>query len=154
MEYQVIVPNLERRIDRWLTCLGVLMGQGVPLDDIIRFCSYDASDYTHIQEAKEKALAQHDTPYFREDKTEHIPTFCCRWTFYSVLHAIAHGAVYDKRPTLMIVDDLWMTKHTRRDVCRHLDTLSRLSEPLRMIQYDIISGNERYPIILRKEVPE
>ena len=136
MEYQVIVPNLERRTDRWLTCLGILIGQEVPSNRIIRFLSYDGANYKHVQEARDEALAMHDTPYFRMDMTDHVGVFCCKWTFYSILRAIADGIVGNEElPTLFLIDDMRM-KFNYNQIKHQINVLSSLESPFRIIQYN------------------
>ena len=136
MEYQVIVPNLERRTDRWLTCLGILIEQGVPLNRIIRFLSYDVANYKGVQDARDEASTMHDTPYFRLDMTDHVGVFCCKWTFYSVLRVIADGSIGDEGlPTLFIIDDMKM-EFNYDQIKHHIDVLSSLESPFRMIQYN------------------
>lgn len=139
MDFNVVVPNLEKRTDRWLTCIGILLGQNTPKSKIIRFLSYDACDYKTFEEAKSAALAMHDTPYFAADTNwRSIPKFCCRWTFYSIIRLIANGSL-GECPSLFLIDDMRMTC-PYHEISRHINMLSKLERPFRMIQYAFLKA--------------
>ena len=147
MEYQVIVPNLERRTDRWLTCLGVLLGQGVPPDRIIRFCAHDGKDYDTVQQAKEDALSQYDSNYLRNRSPHVASRFCWQWTYYSILHAIANGVVDSSIPSMILVDEVVILATTFDLIRDQLKHLSHRDALLRIVQYNISAfGDTMFPL--------
>lgn len=133
--YQVAVANLDKRTDRWLTCLGYLLGQGVPPNQIMRFSAFDAADYKNANDARAEALAMHDSPYLANYSTQQVGSFCCNWTFYTIFRSIASQEVGSlKMATLFIIDDMVM-KYNFDEITFQLNMLSGLEVPFRMIQY-------------------
>ena len=147
MEYQVIVPNLERRTDRWLLCLGALLGQGVSPERIIRFCAHDGRDYSTVEEARDAALRQFDSPFLQRVLSNVPSNFCWRWTYYNILHLIASSELRNPRiPILVLIDDT-AVRFTYREIENHLDRVTQESDEFCMIQYNIARfGDKRFPL--------
>lgn len=85
-EFEVYVPNLDRRTDRWHLCLGALIALDYPAERIHRFAAYDGDDYKKARQARVAAVRRHpNCVYLKENKklTKHY--FCWAWTWYEIM---------------------------------------------------------------------
>ena len=143
-EFNIIVPNLDRRPDRWYACFGGLFALGFPVEKLTRFSAHDHTEYDSIDTAKAVALKQFpEAPYLRYNVAAK-GYFCWSWTWYEIMTQIAMGS-NDDDYTLLLVDDYTM-RVTYREVREHIVRLSKCDGQRKMIQYaynDQIPGGQR-----------
>ena len=133
IDFNVIVPNLDRRPDRWYATYGALSALGFPMDKFKRFSAHDHVEYDSLDAAKEAALKQFPhTPYLIENYVSK-GYFCWSWTWYEIMTQIAEDP-NDGNYTMVLVDD-YRLMVTYYDILEHIQRLSALGGPLKMIQY-------------------
>ena len=129
MDYKVIVPNLDRRPDRWRCCRGILLEQGTPRDKIERFSAFDMLEFRGLpdsaQRFRESLIGQFGSIPRWLDKESLDGESSWPRTWYTILKEIASGT----ENVLLLIDD--RTPPCTYDVvCRHLEILANEPEPL------------------------
>lgn len=131
MKLNVVVPNLDRRQDRWYFCLGWLRARGFPDENIERFSAHDGNDYATRDDARLAALKQFpNSMYLDQNVAKHY--YCWSWTWYDIMTKIA--AQPDGTCTLLLVDD-WRLRFSHDTVCKQIKRLREECNALKMIQY-------------------
>ena len=133
MKLNVVVPNLDRRQDRWYFCLGWLRARGFPDENIERFSAHDGDDYENREAAREAALKQFsNSVYLDQIVAKHY--YCWSWTWYDIMTNIAVQPQEDIF-TLALIDD-WTVNFQYDEICKHIRFLREECGALKMIQYD------------------
>lgn len=133
----VIVPNLDRRRDRWSACHERLIEKGVPDHKIIRFSAFDYQSFDSVSHAKE--TAKH---YFGEDMPKHleevnlpdynVSIFAWLFTWHAILWQIAQS-VHDHY-YLLLIDDCYI-RLTYGQLCYSIHTINNhATNPIKMLQ--------------------
>ncbi len=104
-----IIPNLNRRSDRFAECTRLLKVSNVPDHNIRRFTAHDHLDYNAYAEA---SVAIHNEfgelpawlcePLWNASKSN----FCWNWTWYSILHTISMSNQHHFY--VLLVDDIYL----------------------------------------------
>lgn len=131
--YRVIIPNLDRRTDRWRWCLETLLEQRVPKEKIERFSAFDAANWSSIDEAHAEAKEQLGVtilPRYLSGGNVYLGNYAWKFTWYTVLLQISRG----DEPALLLIDD-WAVPFTYDQICRHIEIVNNEACPLAMIQY-------------------
>lgn len=130
MHYKTLVSNLDRRTDRWYTCLGALLSLGHPPDLLQRFSAHDGDDYESYEHARDTASRQFPhSPYICENKmAKHY--YCWSWTWYEMMTQIAEGQ-HDFL-TLLLIDD-FAPHFSYIETCKQLKLLDTIY-PVRCAQ--------------------
>lgn len=132
MKLNVVVPNLDRRQDRWYFCLGWLKARGFSDANIERFSAHDGDDYENIEAAREAALKQFpNSAYLDQNVAKHY--YCWSWTWYDIMTNIAAQS-QEGIFTLALVDD-WIANFNYDEICEHIRFLRGECDSLKMIQY-------------------
>ncbi len=135
---KIIVPNLDRRADRWYTCLGALLILEYRRETIIRFSAHDGNDYESFDSARRAATTQFpDSTYLRENSLgKHY--YCWSWTWYDIMTQIANDGHGDL--VIFLVDDYAprCRRHQLEDDLRILNS----RHPIKCVQLGI---NEQRP---------
>lgn len=140
--YKVLVPNLERREDRWLVCAGVLLGQGVPKAQIERFYAHDGANYRDSQDIAHEANEQYGFSRFIHGTGEYITTFHEGWdpynysycrTYYDAWNRVACEP--DHAPPTLILQDDWMMLMGYEEIAQHVRGLYLAEDEFCMLQY-------------------
>ena len=104
---KVIIPNLDRRPNKWDICYSRLLAAGTPGQNIMRVPSYDGSHYHTITEIKTDAQ-RHFTKlpnWLAYEKKKRQPTeFAWNWTWYTCLQIISNFP--DNHLGLLLIDDV------------------------------------------------
>lgn len=150
-QYRVIIPNLERREDRWYVCLGALLAQGVNPDLIERFPAHDGLNYESSDEARVAALSMFPDSAYLDCKWPHtLFYYCWSWTWYEIVSNIANEPD-DAIPALVLVDD-FMMRQTYHEIREHIRLVYKMDVPFKMIQYGgNFAENEKHPP--KKDLP-
>lgn len=106
----VIVPNLDRRSDRWKHVTAHLVERGVPENRIKRFPSFDGRNYISLFMAQEAARSYFNgelPAYLKRTGAPRTATeYCWNWTWYSILWHISTAPIDHEAPfTLVLIDD-------------------------------------------------
>ena len=97
------------------------------------FSAHDHAEYDSLNAAKAVALKQFpDATYLIENYVSK-GYFCWSWTWYDIMTQIAQDPD-DDNYTLVVTDDYTLMV-TYQDVREHIQLLSALGGPLKMIQY-------------------
>ena len=133
-EYKVILPNLDRRPDRWQFSLELLLAQGVPRDKIERFPAFDVLEFRGLPDwqkrIRESISAQFGcVPFFLERKRRDGDWAWSR-TWYTILTKIASGS----ETVLLLVDDI-LHRFTYDETCQHIELLEKEQNPLAIVNY-------------------
>ena len=140
--YKVIVPNLDRRPDRWKWCVKNLLEQGVPRDKIERFSAFDGLDYKGLPDWQrlfsDSLRAQFGTIPFFLNKKGREGSWAWARTWYTIIKRIADGS----DTALVLVDDR-AAMFAYGETCRHLEILNRQAHRLAMVQYSCHTGYVR-----------
>lgn len=106
IDLQIIVPNLERRTDRWNACFSKLESAGVPRPVITR---HSAHDYKEIESYPESALRRQfgSVPaWLNEDKWNYSASnFAWCWTWYEILEHISRCTTPNTL-YMILIDDM------------------------------------------------
>lgn len=129
-EFKLLLPNLDRRPDRFLLCVGVLIGQGTPQHLIDRHIACDGAKYKNSVDVASEAKYKYGAtlPIYGNGNyiTEHNEGWdaynysYCR-TYYEAWNKIALEPD-DSLPTLLLQDD-WRMKISYSDICAHIEAL-------------------------------
>lgn len=133
-DFKIIVPNLKRRPDRWFTCLGYLLAQGIP-DRIIEYWeAHDGSDYESVHEARTAASKEFDTSkYLMEDGASQSWDYCWLWTWHEIITAIANESD-DSVPRLVLLDDHAIVLDYEQ-IREYVRVLYEIPAPFRILQF-------------------
>ena len=151
---QFLVPNLDRRPDRWHTCLGALLANYYPDKRIIRFSAHDATHYNSFEDARNHAAKQFPhSNYIRHNK---LPAgyYCWSWTWYDIMTQIAHGNHGEL--ALLMIDDFTIDCRYRK-LERYINILKKHG-PIKCVQLAIDSQRapnyqKRDPLPIGEKVP-
>lgn len=128
-----VIPNLNRRPERWIPCHQKLLRDAdFPAAQIQRFSAFDYKDFADLREAKKSAATRfYGLPpaLSREDMVS--SNFCWLFTWYAMMEQISLGAPDEYY--LMMLDDCAI----------HLDY-----EKLRT-SIDVLSKNVAAPVIIQ-----
>lgn len=138
-DFNIIVPNLDRRPDRWYSNYGALLALDFPVERLRRFSAHDHVNYRDTAQAKEAATKQFPDSAYLRDISLGKGYYCWSWTWYEIMTHIAEGSD-DSVYTLFLLDDYAM-KATYPEVLEHIRLLSSCDAPVKMIQY--ISNPQR-----------
>ena len=149
MDFVTVIPNLDRRHDRWLICLGALTAFDFPSRRIRRFSAHDGQLYSSFEDARDDAGTQFPGATFIVNNNyigRHY--YCWAWSWYDIMSMIADGAYGDY--VLVLVDDC-CPAYPHERLCNYLQTLVELTDELRCIQF---SPNDQVPVKPDTPVPE
>ncbi len=132
ISFTTVVPNLDRRPDRWYVCLGALLALGFPADSIVRFSAHDGNDYESYEHARNVALSQFPDSRYIASNSQDKHYYCWSWTWYDIMTQIVDGNF--GQFTLMLVDD-WMLKYTYSQISTHIFKLQELTNCIKLIMY-------------------
>lgn len=132
---KIIIPNLDRRRDRWRACAYILSQLRFPASSITRFPSYDGSNHPHAHAMRHTARAHYDgkLPEYLHGTAGGSPTnYGWHWTFYEILNTISqtHATAY----TLFLVDDISISFNYEQ-LLSHIHFLLGTGHPVDIIQY-------------------
>lgn len=135
--YRVIIPNLDRRPDRWRWCLETLLEQGTPKDSIERFSAFDGTEWSSIEEAHAKMERLHGgkLPRYLLSRDRLLTNYAWRCTWYTILLKVAKG-----NDTALVMIDDWSAPFDFETICRHIQILNDQPYPLLMVQYNWHKG--------------
>ena len=106
IDLQIIVPNLDRRTDRWNACFSKLESAGVPRPVITR---HSAHDYKDIESYPESALRRQfgSVPaWLNEEKWNYSASnFAWCWTWYEILERISRCTTPNTL-YMILIDDM------------------------------------------------
>ena len=133
-ECKVIVPNLDRRPDRWRWTMATLTAQGVPRNKIERFASFDGLEFLRHPDAVDRMRMVIRDQFGKMPSWLKIAREIREWswarTWYTIMTRIMRGT----EPAIVMVDDTSLS-FTYDDICMHLETLGKEEYPLAAIQY-------------------
>lgn len=132
MNLYVVVPNLDRRPNRWNVCQSLLLQAGTPPENIIRIASKDGSDYGSINEIKLDAQNYFGTlPEWLEHNPHRNLTTEVAWnyTWYICLETISNFSEGDYG--LLLIDDIKLLV-SFSELVTHVARLAR-KHPIKMI---------------------
>ncbi|MDE0298609.1 MAG: hypothetical protein OXN17_08260 [Candidatus Poribacteria bacterium] len=132
-DFNIVVPNLDRRPDRWYSCYGALLALGFPVKRLHRFSAHDHVNYDSREQAKAAATKQFPNSEYLRNVSLEKGYYCWSWTWYDIMTQIADGSD-DSVYTLFLIDDYTMMV-TYSEVLEHIRLLSSCGVPLKMIQY-------------------
>lgn len=145
-DFKIIVPNLKRRPDRWFTCLGYLLAQGIP-DRIIEYWeAHDGSDYESVHEARTAASKEFATSkYLMEGEVRLTWDYCWLWTWHEIITAIANESD-DSMPRLVLLDDHAILLDYEQ-IREYVRVLYEMPVPFRIVQFAATRrNNPRVPL--------
>ncbi len=138
LHYKTIVPNLDRRPDRWYTCLGALLALEYKPDFIQRFSAHDGNDYESSDAARAAAAKHFSNSRYLCTNRLGTHYFCWSWTWYEILSQIADGVHGDL--VLVLIDDI-RPRHIFGQMLKFINELNSVC-PVKCIQ---LSPNNQRP---------
>lgn len=159
---KILIPNLNRRQDKWNSCYKTLKNKGVPDSCIIRVSSYDWRDYFDGQNycnltlAKSAAIVTFNGTLpkcLSSDKDTHssvhyLGEFAWKWTWYRCLNILARLNSHEYG--LLLLDDVDLLVPFNQ-LMSNLKLLNA-THKIRMIQLTLPVG--RQSMKCRRIVPE
>ena len=145
---RAIIPNLDRRTERWEPCYEKLTSDAqFPASQIHRFSAFDYKNYPTLEAAKEHA-ARHfrGLPPLLTQETI-ISSFCWLFTWYAMMMQIS--AAHRDEYFMMLLDDCTVTL-TYNQLRHSIDVLNANGEKATVIQ---LSRNPR-KMQCRRMIPE
>lgn len=130
-----LIPNLDRRTDRWQVCHEKLIDRGVPSENIEKFPSYDGRQYPDLSAVKTEASQTFGgtlPPFLKVGDWDRFD-FCWRWTWYAMLHKIQQSNNVKSVAYLTLIDD-WEILMDYGELCSYLEMLEKISGELHMLQ--------------------
>lgn len=111
MNLKVIVPNLDRRPDRWDMCLQELKNAGFDDSDITRWPAHDGSEWDNVTDALIDVWKYYkgNVPPYLYRENWNVGNYAWSWTWYEILHHIAHAG---DGLTLVIQDDFRLNPYS------------------------------------------
>ena len=145
---KAIIPNLDRRTERWVPCYEKLTREAqFPASQIQRFSAFDYKDYPTLEAAKEHA-AQHfgGLPPLLTQEID-ISSFCWLFTWYAMMKQIS---VADQDEYFMMLLDDCLVTLTYNQLRHSIDVLNTNDAKATVIQ---LSRNPR-KMQCRRMIPE
>ena len=130
-DFNVVIPSLERRDDRWYTCLGNLLTRHIPADRISRFIARDGKQYRSVNDAREHAIHMFPDCKYLDGEQSSPYTYCWCWTWYEILCQIAKE---DNESTLILLDD-WGLRINHSQISNHVRCVYNTNYEFKIIQY-------------------
>ena len=128
----VVVPNLDRRPDKWMVCRERLLMQGIPDTHIIRYPAIDGREYYNENDAEDsRALIEQigrtwtPIPAWLNHPTFYISELAWNYTWYMCLETIAQSPASNYY--ILLIDDCEL-KIGYSELCEHIGNLSRVSK--------------------------
>lgn len=155
-DFKVIVPNLDRRLDRWYACVGALRARRIPDNRIHRFSAHDGEAYNNAAEAQEESLKSFPNSTYLSTKIEvggiydkHF--YCWCWTWYEIMIEIANQS-NDAIPVLFLVDDI-MLHLDYRVICELVESVYDENTSFKILQLNTVTvSHHNLPRINQKEL--
>lgn len=103
---KALVPNLDRRTERWGPCYDKLVNvTGFPPSQIERFSAFDYKNYSSVADAKAHAAEHFNglTPFLAQKYRNDISGFCWSFTWQALIKHVASKS--STQYYLVIIDD-------------------------------------------------
>lgn len=131
-----IIPNLDRRTDRWELRLNDLTAKGFPRRRFRRFPSFDGRRYATLDDAKSAATEyfKGTLPPYLDLEKRYLADYCWHWTWYAIISRIARRR--RNVLTLFVIDD-WTVSATFSELEDWAARLQQELERLDILQLSI-----------------
>ena len=140
--YKVLIPNLLKREDRFLFCVGILVGQGHNPLHIEQHIALDGSHFRNSADIAYMAKEQFNNTHPIHGSGTYITECYEGWDQWNYSYCYTYYMVWNRiasepdcaNPTITIQDD-WQSFLTRDEISKEVTSLCLAENDFHMLQY-------------------